>query len=274
MSCNNPIPSIRTLGPPVTQDAIAEPPRVFRIPHWSLQTGTRQLEAQTQSDAEKHIDTALIDIFSGDVNGSLFRYQEERDRRPQVGKTVSFVTWFGKGLLIIVEQGTLSFIPRCTLEGTDVRHCPIHDLESTIYLIFWVGAYIVKRKTYKRRLHTKMLILIIKHLRSDSSNLRVCAMYKKILLDVWSFSPVGVAKGRLFGAFAPFAEILCELAKLERKWDGKSLEHKDNSTMFTHYEIEQAFKDYLEVYDKYLPAEESWDYLQRLRFRDRMLHSE
>ena len=92
MSCNNPIPSIRTLGPPVTQDAIAEHPRVFRIPHWSLQTGTRQLEAQTQSDAEKHIDTALIDIFSGDVNGSLFRYQEERDRRPQVGKTVSFVT--------------------------------------------------------------------------------------------------------------------------------------------------------------------------------------
>ena len=77
----------------MTQDAIAEPPRVFRIPHWSLQTGTRQLEVQTQSDAEKHMDTALIDILSGDdVNGPLFRHQEERDWRSRVCKSVSFVT--------------------------------------------------------------------------------------------------------------------------------------------------------------------------------------
>ena len=93
--CSNPTPSIHTLSAPVIQDVIAEPPRTSRIPDWSLQMSAHQLpvKAQTQSDAEKHMDTALIDILSGDdVNGPLFRHQEERDWRSRVCKSVSFVT--------------------------------------------------------------------------------------------------------------------------------------------------------------------------------------
>ena len=77
----------------MTQDAIAGPPRTSRTPDWSLQTSAHKLKVQTQSDAEKHMDTALIDILSGDdVNGPLFRHQEERDWRSRVCKSVSFVT--------------------------------------------------------------------------------------------------------------------------------------------------------------------------------------
>ena len=170
-------------------------------------------------------------------------------------------------LIIIVEQGTLPFVARHILEGNDVRHYPVQDLESTIYLIFWVAVYIVKRRTDNERLHDNILICITKLIRPDSRNdLRVCAMYKRSLLMEWANQSLDEAKTEYFGAFAPFAEILCGLGKLGKKWYRKSLGHGDNSTMFTPDEIEQAFEEYLHVYDKYIPTEESWDYLQRLEF--------
>ena len=161
----------------------------------------------------------------------------------------------------------MPFIARHILEGTNVPHCPVHDLESKIYLAFWFAAYIVRRKTEDRNLRKDMLLDIIKMLRPDSwEELRDCSRPKGGLVIQWAYQPVDKAKLRFFGAFAPFTEILHELAKLGEKWYGKSLEHEDNSTVFTPDEIEQAFEEYLHVYDKYIPTEESWDYLQRLEF--------
>ena len=83
----------------------------------------------------------------------------------------------------------------------------------------------------------------------------------------WAYQPVDKAKERFFGVFAPFAEILSELAKLEIKWHQISVKHDKASTMFSNDEIEQAFVEYLDVYDKYMPTEESWDYLQSLEIK-------
>ena len=61
------------------QDVITERPRTSRIPDWSLQMSAHQLlvKAQTQSDAEKHMDTELIDILSGD-DGTIHCSSTER----------------------------------------------------------------------------------------------------------------------------------------------------------------------------------------------------
>ena len=164
----------------------------------------------------------------------------------------------------------MPFIARRVLEGTDDRYCPTHDLESTFYLTFWVAVYILKHRTNNKTLHKQMLIDITKNLRPDSwDDFLDCAIYKDMFLKLWSFLPVDEAKMEYFGAFAPFTEILCELAKLGRRWYEKSLDHEDNSTMFTPDEIEQAFADYLDVYEKYMPTEETWDYLQGLKIRER-----
>ena len=102
-------------------------------------------------------------------------------------------------------------------------------------------------------------------LRPDSwEELRDCSRPKGTLLAKWAYQPVDETKTEYFGAFAPFAGILCELAKLGRKWYEISVKHAKASTMFSNNEIEQAFVEYLDVYDKYMPTEESWDYLQSL----------
>ena len=162
----------------------------------------------------------------------------------------------------------MPFIARHILEGTNVPHCPVHDLESKIYLAFWVAAYIVRRKTEDRNLRKDMLLDIIKMLRPDSwEEFRDCSRPKGTLLAKWAYQPVDEAKTEYFGAFAPFAGILCELAKLGRKWYEISVKHAKASTMFSNDEIEQAFVEYLDVYDKYMPTEESWHYLQSLEIK-------
>ena len=84
------MPSDHTLGAPMTQDAIAGPPRTSRTPDWSLQTSAHKLKAQTQSDAEKHMDTELIDILSGD-DGAV--HCSSTERREIAGRRrVSFLT--------------------------------------------------------------------------------------------------------------------------------------------------------------------------------------
>lgn len=159
----------------------------------------------------------------------------------------------------------MPFIARHTLERTNIPHCPVHDLESIVYLAFWVAAYIVKCRTNNKTLHSDIIIGINKVLRPDSwKDLRHCAMYKEGLMIQWAYQPVDEAKEQFFGAFAPFTEILSELAKLGRKWHRISVKHARASTMFSNDEIDQAFVEYLGVYDKYVPTEESWDYLQSL----------
>ena len=164
----------------------------------------------------------------------------------------------------------MPFIARRVLEGTDDRYCPTHDLESTFYLTFWVAAYILKHSTNDKGLLGDIRIYTTKLLQADCwDELPDCAVYRDMFLRFWSFLPVNKIKTEYFGAFAPFTEILCESAKLGRRWYEKSLYHEDDATMLTSDEIEQAFAEYLDVYEKYMPTEESWDYSKGLKLRER-----
>ena len=118
---------------------------------------------------------------------------------------------------------------------------------------------------------SEMMLFIIEKLRPKNNiKLRLCAAIKRMLLKEWENRSIDEAEEIYHGAFAPFTEILCELAKLGRRWYEKSLDHEDNSTMFTPDEIEQAFAEYLDVYERYMPTEQTWDYLQGLKIRERM----
>ena len=159
------------------------------------------------------------------------------------------------------------------LEGGNVSHCPIHDLESITYLGLWTAAHIVKRENRSETVDSEMMLFIIEKLRPKNNiKLRLCAAIKRMLLKEWenrSDWSIDEAEEIYHGAFAPFTEILCKLAKLGRRWYEKSLDHEDNSTMFTPDEIEQAFAEYLDVYERYMPTEQTWDYLQGLKIRER-----
>ena len=151
------------------------------------------------------------------------------------------------------------------LEGGNVSHCPIHDLESITYLGLWIAAHIVKRENKNETLASELVLLITGKLRPNSDvKLPQCAVIKLALLKELANQSVDEAKENYHGAFAPFAEILLELVKLGRKWHQISVKHAKASTMFSNDEIEQAFVEYLDVYDKYMPTEESWHYLQSL----------
>lgn len=158
-------------------------------------------------------------------------------------------------------KGTLPFLAvhlLTTIESEMPQHSPIHDLESCLWVSLWVSIHIILDRTEKcdnksRAEDERVLLkLMPKH-----SDLQSVGSAKEGLLSYMDM--------RLSKNFTPFRSILLELASTANTYYKRSVARQREGKQFTTEEIEDAFAAYMKIFERYMPQEETWEYLHQLK---------
>jgi hypothetical protein len=121
----------------------------------------------------------------------------------------------------------------------------------------WVAVHIILDRTIRddSKSRAKDEDLLLK-LMPEHSDLRIVGSAKAELLFLMEM--------RLSESFAPFRQILLELASKANTYYRQSMARQLEGKQFTDEEIEGAFAEYVEIFEKHMPREETWEYLTML----------
>ena len=150
------------------------------------------------------------------------------------------------------------------LENENPKHSPIHDLESIVWLLLWVigrkAVEAVEGVTGRDSKVTRIQRGFLRHMDPSHESLDAASSKCEFICSL-SFQ---LTINRL-PWLAPFASLLSSLTSLIQKYYQESTKRHDNPLdWFTQDEIEKAFEEYLDVFERNLPQEESWEYLREL----------
>jgi hypothetical protein len=147
----------------------------------------------------------------------------------------------------------------------DARHSPIHDCESTFWLLVWSIAFAaIVNAENNLRLHGELKESIIKYLQPDPWTLKKSAECKKHLLLVFD-------KGDpddIPAPFRPFIPLLKDLAILVHHYNNMSTTNHALGVSFSPDEVRYCIFAYIRVLVKNPIAETSWEYLMPPTERD------
>ena len=141
---------------------------------------------------------------------------------------------------------------------TKPRHSPVHDCESTFWLVVWVICFITFRIKKVKGVKEDIVIWFIKAMRPVSWKVEESAAGKRALLAIL-IGP-GVKKAMPV-AFHPFIPVLRELGRFVLAYHEKSEEYHELERTFTQNQAEVCLESYIKVIEENMPKETSWDYI-------------
>ena len=138
------------------------------------------------------------------------------------------------------------------------RHSPVHDCESTFWLIIWVVCFVTLKTTKDKRVKEEIIRRFINAMRPVSWKVEESAAGKRALLAIL-IGP-GVKKAMPV-AFHPFIPVLRELGRFVLAYHEKSEEYHELGRTFTQNQAEVCLESYIKVIEENMPKETSWDYI-------------